>query len=100
VVVNFALAHLRRAVEVDPRSGDGATPPQIRDVKKGKQPTGPYGHPLAARAPRRAERPAGRAADRIFFHQADGPRLSELVGEEIERFNDDLYDEYARLLNR
>jgi hypothetical protein len=29
---------------------------QIRDVKKRKEPAGPYGHPLAARAPRRAER--------------------------------------------
>ena len=37
------------------------------------------------------------SADRIFFHQADGPRLRELVGDTIERFGAEAYDEYARL---
>jgi RNA polymerase sigma factor (sigma-70 family) len=37
------------------------------------------------------------SADRIFFHQADGPRLRELVGEKIERFDTEVYDEYVRL---
>lgn len=37
------------------------------------------------------------SADRIFFHQAHGPRLRELVGEKIERFGTEVYEEYARL---
>jgi RNA polymerase sigma factor (sigma-70 family) len=37
------------------------------------------------------------SAERIFFHQADGPRLKELVGEKIERFDTEVYGEYARL---
>lgn len=37
------------------------------------------------------------STERIFFHQAEGPRLRELVGEKIERFNNEVYDDYARL---
>jgi len=37
------------------------------------------------------------SADRIFFHQADSPRMKELVGEKMERYGDEVYDEYARL---
>jgi len=37
------------------------------------------------------------SADRIFFHQADGARLRELVGEKIEQFDTEVYDDYARL---
>jgi RNA polymerase sigma factor (sigma-70 family) len=37
------------------------------------------------------------SADRIFFHQAEGPRVRELVGEKIERFDNEVYDEYVRL---
>ena len=36
------------------------------------------------------------SADRIFFHQAEGPRLRDLVGETIERFSTEVY-EYAPL---
>ncbi|MFH1842623.1 MAG: RNA polymerase sigma factor [bacterium] len=37
------------------------------------------------------------SADRIFFHQAAGPRLRELVGKKIERVDAEVYREYARL---
>lgn len=37
------------------------------------------------------------SAERIFFHQPESPRLRELVGEKIERFGTEVYDEYARL---
>lgn len=37
------------------------------------------------------------SADRIFFHQADSPRMKELVGEKMERYGAEVYDEYARL---
>lgn len=37
------------------------------------------------------------SADRLFFRQAGGPRLRELVGETIERFGSEVYEEYARL---
>ena len=37
------------------------------------------------------------SADRIFFHQADGPQLKEIVGEKIKRFDAGIYGEYARL---
>jgi RNA polymerase sigma factor (sigma-70 family) len=37
------------------------------------------------------------SADRVFFRQVDGPRLRELVGETIERFNNEVYDDFARL---
>ena len=37
------------------------------------------------------------SADRICFHQADGPRLRELVGEKMERYDAEIYDDYTRL---
>jgi RNA polymerase sigma factor (sigma-70 family) len=37
------------------------------------------------------------STDRIFFHRADRPRLREVVGETIERFDNEIYAEYARL---
>jgi RNA polymerase sigma factor (sigma-70 family) len=37
------------------------------------------------------------SADRIFFHQAEGPRLREIVGEKIARFDNEVYEDYARL---
>jgi len=37
------------------------------------------------------------SADRLFFHQASGPRLRELVGVKIERVNAEIYRDYARL---
>jgi len=37
------------------------------------------------------------SADRISFHQADGPRLREIVGEKIERFDTEIYEDYQRL---
>ena len=37
------------------------------------------------------------STDRIFCHRADRPRLREVVGETIERFDNEIYPEYARL---
>lgn len=37
------------------------------------------------------------SAERIFFHQADRPKLRDLVGEKIERFENEVYCEYARI---
>jgi RNA polymerase sigma factor (sigma-70 family) len=37
------------------------------------------------------------SADRIFYHKADRPKLKEIVGEKIERFGTEVYEDYARL---
>lgn len=38
--------------------------------------------------------------DRIHFHQPDGPRLRELVGERMGRFADEIYDDFVRLFRQ
>ncbi|MFQ5599488.1 MAG: RNA polymerase sigma factor [Candidatus Krumholzibacteriia bacterium] len=37
------------------------------------------------------------SSDRIFFHEPNQPRLGELVGEKIERFEAEVYADYVRL---
>jgi RNA polymerase sigma factor (sigma-70 family) len=37
------------------------------------------------------------SADRIFYYQADQPKLKEIVGDKIERFDAEVYDEYVSL---